>query len=85
LRLAAPLVLRSIAPRRMPEGASARVIARLPDSRLEPLLWIYNFKPKFAHAYTYREALRLPAGTVIEVLCDQPAAILLSAAPSPAP
>jgi hypothetical protein len=46
--------------------SSARVVARLPDGKLEPLVWLYRFDPKSAHAFTFREPLDLPAGTTVE-------------------
>ena len=62
-----PVRLSRVWVERLPEGASLRAVARLPDGRVEPLLWIYNYRPKFQRAYVYRAPLALPAGTRIEV------------------
>jgi hypothetical protein len=45
---------------------SARIIAFLPDGRIQPLIWLYNFDSKWNHAFHFRETVELPAGTRIE-------------------
>ncbi len=62
---------------------SARITATKPDGRIEPLLWVYAFRRRFAHAFVYRETLPLRAGTRIE---SRPAIpfTLITAAPTPA-
>ena len=45
---------------------SARVTARLPDGRIEPLVWLYQYDPKFPQTFTFRKPLELPAGTEVE-------------------
>ena len=42
-------------------------VATRPDGTTEPLLWLYRYNPRFARAYWYSTAIRLPAGTKIEV------------------
>ncbi|MBV9306715.1 MAG: cytochrome c, partial [Acidobacteriaceae bacterium] len=44
---------------------SARIVAKLPDGRIEPLLWLYHFDPKLERAFTFRRSLDLPPKTVI--------------------
>ncbi len=42
---------------------SARLIAKLPDGRIEPLVWLYHFDPKYRHSFTFRSrsiCLRAP-------------------------
>jgi hypothetical protein len=34
---------------------------------VEPLLWLYNYQPRFARSYVYRQPVALPVGTVVEV------------------
>ena len=46
-------------------GDSIRLVAQLPDGRVEPLIWFYRYDSKFARTYYFRKALRLPAGTSI--------------------
>jgi hypothetical protein len=44
-----------------------QITARRPDGTIEPLLWLYNYKPEWNHAFTYRTPVQLPKGTVIEM------------------
>ena len=49
-------------------GASdSQIIARRPDGAMEPLLWLYNYKPEWKHIFLYRTPMQLPKGTVIEM------------------
>ncbi len=48
-------------------GASAQVVAELPDGGIVPLLWIYRFDPNSTRTYQYRVPVDLPAGTAIRV------------------
>lgn len=45
---------------------SARITARLPDGRIQPLVWLYRFNPKWNQTFRFREPIALPAGTVLE-------------------
>jgi hypothetical protein len=67
LTLRAPLKVEGIRGNTVPEGTSMQVIAEHPDGSIEPLLWLYNYKPEFARSYFYRKPLTLPAGTTIQV------------------
>jgi len=49
------------------EGASVQAVAQKPDGTVEPLIWIYDYKPKFDRAYYFQKPLPLPAGTKIDV------------------
>jgi hypothetical protein len=46
-------------------GGSLRAFAQLPDGKVEPLIWIYHYDPKFQRPYYFREPLMLPAGAKI--------------------
>jgi len=46
--------------------ASARIVATLPNGRVEPLVWLYRFDPKWQRTFVFREPLDLPKGTLIE-------------------
>ncbi len=48
-------------------GTSVQALAIRPDGTAEPLLWIYEYNPKFARTYYYKSTLTLPAGTRIEM------------------
>ncbi len=45
---------------------SDRITARLPDGRVEPLLWLYHYDPKYKQTFRFRIPLSLPEHTVIE-------------------
>jgi hypothetical protein len=44
---------------------SFQVTAELPDGRVEPVLWVQDYKPTFAHPFLLRKPLQLPARTMI--------------------
>jgi hypothetical protein len=54
-----------IKPKTLAENASVRVVAQAPDGAVTPLLWIYQFREKFAQSYYFRKPLAFPAGTKI--------------------
>jgi hypothetical protein len=66
-RLQLEASVRALAIRPAPEQPiqSARIVARLPDGRVEPLLWLYRFDPKWQRTFVFREPLDLPKGTVV--------------------
>jgi hypothetical protein len=57
--------LGGLLPLSIPPKASIRIVACLPDGSMEPLLWLETYKPEFGHPFYLRNALKLPAGTVI--------------------
>jgi hypothetical protein len=66
-KLASRLIVRAVRPEGVPQGGSLKAVAMLPDGRVEPLIWIYNYQTKWPRNYTLRNPLRLPAGTSIHV------------------
>ena len=56
-----------IAPNLVPPAGVMQVIARRSDAQIEPLIWVEQFNPKLNRIYYFREPLRLPRGTKIEV------------------
>jgi hypothetical protein len=48
-------------------GVTVQIVAVRPDSSVEPLLWIYQYKPEFHRTYYYVAPIGLPAGTKIEM------------------
>ena len=48
-------------------GREMKVIARHPDGRVQPLIWIDDWDFYWQDGYQYRVPIRLPAGTVIEM------------------
>jgi hypothetical protein len=67
LTLKRDLALTGIRARNVAEKSSLMVIARRPDGSTEPLLWLYQYNRRYAHPYWYTVALRLPAGSTVEV------------------
>ena len=45
---------------------STKVLAKLPDGRVIPVLWLFQFDPKWARTFTFRTPVELPSGTVVE-------------------
>ena len=66
LRLARPLQIIGIRPLPETPVESARLTARLPSGEIAPLVWLYQFDPKFSRLFTFRDPLLAPAGTIIE-------------------
>jgi hypothetical protein len=64
-KLARGFALDGLMPISVPDNASFQVIAELPDGSVEPLVWLQNYKAKFAHSFLRRAPVELPPGTVI--------------------
>ena len=64
-RLRSALVLDGLWPQSISGGASFRVTAELPDGSIEPLLWVYQYEPRFPHSFLLRTPLKLPRGSTI--------------------
>lgn len=64
--LSKPLTISGIRPVPPKVVDSARITARLPDGRIEPLVWLYRFDPKTNITFHFRDSLQLPAGTIVE-------------------
>jgi hypothetical protein len=67
LTLKEPTMLVGARAGKLAEGASVQAVAQKPDGTIEPLIWIYDYKPKFDRAYYFQKPLSLPAGTKIDV------------------
>jgi hypothetical protein len=48
---------------------SAKITARLPDGRVEPLLWLYRYDPSWDRVFRFRKQVILPRGTTVEASC----------------
>jgi hypothetical protein len=63
-----PLTIGAIQPTPgLAAGATFQAVAILPDGSTIPLLWLYDFQPKQARRFLYREPVRLPAGSVVRI------------------
>jgi hypothetical protein len=63
--LSRAVLLDGLMPRTIPDNASFQVVAELPDGSVQPLVWFYEYKMKFAHPFLFRAPIELPACTVI--------------------
>jgi mono/diheme cytochrome c family protein len=61
------ITLAGIRPQKVVAGGSVMITATRPDGSVEPLLWLYNYKPEFPHTYWYKSELHLEAATRVEV------------------
>ncbi len=64
-QLTADFSLEGLLPRKAPENASFQMFAETPDGRVIPLLWMFPFKPIYAHPFILKTPLTLPNGTII--------------------
>jgi hypothetical protein len=64
--LAKPVTLLGIRPLSTSPVASARIVARLPEGRTEPLLWLYRYDSRQERVFAFRRPVLLPAGSVVE-------------------
>ena|ERR1043165_4399360 len=74
-----PFRLDGLLPDVVPKGARLRIVAQLPDGSVEPLLWLYEYKAEYRHAFLLRKPLTLPAGTIIRGVPAGATLILLPA------
>ena len=61
-----PTIVTGVRAGTIAEGSSIQAVAQRPDGSIEPLIWIYNYKPKYDRAYYFQKPLSFPAGTKIE-------------------
>ena len=61
-----PLGMAGIRPQPDERVDSTRITARLPDGRVEPLLWLYRYDPSWDRVFQFRKRIILPRGTTVE-------------------
>jgi len=66
-KLASTAKVVAVRPKDLKAGASVQIIAVRPDGTVEPILWIYQYKPDYKRTYYYRTTLTFPAGTKFEM------------------
>lgn len=69
-----------IEPAELGAAGNLQVTALRPDGRAEPLLWIRNFDPKYRRVYYFRQPMKFPAGTKIQVFPAAARAVLFTGA-----
>jgi hypothetical protein len=65
--LAKPLNLLAIRPKGLQDGASLEAWALKPDGAVERLIWIRDYRRRWAHDYILASPVSLPAGTRLRV------------------
>ncbi len=65
-KLESPISLLGIRPLATSTVNSSRLVAHLPDGRIQPLVWLYQYNAKSNRVFLFRQPLALPAGTRIE-------------------
>ncbi|HEX4999747.1 MAG TPA: cytochrome c [Terriglobia bacterium] len=86
LALTRPFILDGLYPEKVGGNGTARIVARFPDGRIEPLLWLYEYQDAFAHPFLLRAPIELPKGSVIHGIPSGAQMVLLpgkKAAPKP--
>ena len=77
-----PFVLDGIWPQKVADKQSVQITAELPDGRVEPLLWLYEYRKQFAHPFLFKTPMPLPAGTVIKGIPSDSSFVLLPLSPA---
>jgi len=67
-RLASAVTLDGVIPERVPDRQAMQIVGVRPDGRIEPLVWLYEYRNRYRHPFLFRTPLDLPAGTVIRGL-----------------
>src|SRR5258708_34212668 len=75
--------LDGVLPRNVPANASIKILARLPDGSVQPLLWLKNYDARYPHPFLLRKPLSLPPCTVIYGLKEGASLLLIPASSSP--
>jgi hypothetical protein len=65
LKLQRPFKLGALVPKKTIPNASFQITAELPDGTIEPLLWLKDYRDRYAHPFVLRAPLLLPQGTTI--------------------
>jgi hypothetical protein len=60
-----PIRVAGLLPERVLDGASMQIVAELPDGRITPLVWLYEYRDSYRHPFLFRKPVDLPSGTVI--------------------
>lgn len=74
-KLGRSVLLAGIRPEPVEELTSARIVARLPNGRTLPLVWLFHYEAKWKQVFRFRTPVSLPAGSVIEANAPVPFAL----------
>ena len=67
LAIKEPVTLVGVRAGTLAEGASIQAVVQKPDGTIQPLIWIYDYKPKYDRAYYFKKPITLPPGTKIDL------------------
>jgi hypothetical protein len=73
------ITLDGVLPENIPTGTSIKVVAKMPNGSIEPLVWFYEYTNKYQHPFLYRHPLNLPSGTVIRGVPPNATIVLMPA------
>ena len=73
------VALDGLLPEQVTPNQSLRIMAVLPDHRVQPLVWLHGYDDRLPHAFLFRSVVHLPAGTVIHGI---PKEVVVSLIPS---
>lgn len=65
LRLTRSITIQGLRPLPETRITSAKVVAALPDGRVEALVWLYGYEPAWKTVFRFAKPITLPAGTEI--------------------
>lgn len=68
LTLTQAVRLVGLRPVQLPDGAEARIVLEQVDGAIEPLVWIRNWKNRFAHDFVFRVPLEARPGARVLIL-----------------
>lgn len=74
-----PFNLDGFWPKELPPAASPQITVELPDGKIEPLVWLRDYDPKYGHPFLLRTPLLMPPGSVIRGLPAGSSLVLLPA------
>ena len=63
-----PVYATSVAPHMHLLGKEMKVVATMPDGRVEPMVWIKDWDFNWQGSYQFKQPMHLPAGTKVEVV-----------------
>ena len=66
-------------PERVAPDASLQIVATLPDGSVRPLVWLYEYRSDYTHAFWFAQPLALPAGTTIRGVPNDARVLLIPA------
>jgi hypothetical protein len=67
LTLDRTIKIAAVRPDAVAAGASLRLIAERPNGAIEPLIWLYNYAPRFRRTYYFKAPMSFRAGTRIRI------------------